>query len=151
MTGCRRRCPSLYTPSSLRSTRIVILSWRSLCVLHNTLPFCDMVGNFHPYCLVMANEKWTISTAGMQKCFGEPCSYSVTSYTTCRCLASLRLYKRFRADALSLESSSHFNFIMLHPQADVAYTQSDISKQNVSFSRSVSTFEKTKQSGLHWA
>lgn len=69
------------------SSNLVILSWQSWCMLHNTLPlhaadmeFTDKVANFHPYCPVTLNEKWNISTAGMRWCFGGACSNRLTSY-----------------------------------------------------------------------
>ncbi len=81
------------------SSNPVILSWQFRCVLHNTLPFLaadteftDKVANFHPYCPVKLNEKWTISLAGMRCCFGQACSNSFSGYITLRCcLASLWL------------------------------------------------------------
>lgn len=74
------------------SSNLVILSWQSWCMLHNTLPFhaadtkfTDKVANFHPYCPVTLNEKWTIRTAGMCWCFEEACSNSLIGYITFRC------------------------------------------------------------------
>lgn len=74
------------------SSNLVILSWQSWCMLHSTLPFhaadtefTDKVANVHPYCPVMLNEGWTISSAGMCWCFGEACSNSFTGYITFRC------------------------------------------------------------------
>lgn len=71
-------------------SNVIILSRQTLSMLHNMLPFndadavfTDKEANFHPYCPVILNEKWTISTAGMCWCFGEACSDSLTGYITC--------------------------------------------------------------------
>lgn len=95
------------------SSNVVILS-QSLCMLHNMLPFnaadtefTEKVANFHPYCAVILNEKWTISMAGMHWCFGEACSNSLTGYITFSCLSLLCLASPWLCMKPSVLTYSH--------------------------------------------
>lgn len=142
------------------TANLVILSWKSWHVQCNTLPFdlltkfTEIVGNFHPYCPVTLDEKWTIRISGMRCCFGEACSNISILIGV---FASLWLYMKALVLTYGPWDQVHSvitSFKLLRCINMPRWpTQSDISNANivhVRFYVSVRHWEKTKQCGFYW-